>query len=418
MSYTISGKLLRDYQKKILEPIFNGDKKHLFLVMPRRSGKSTMTFYTSNRYINKYYKETNKPCNCKIFAPKAAQAREIYVDNILSDGRKLINISNSKFIQSRLTCEYPFGSQIKFSGSDVIDNSMGGGANVVVLDEYALGKDTAYDRVMPIIRETNGMMIICSTPRGKNHFYDLYLDVKNDKDWHVVKEDVFSLGLMTKEEYTSINMSENLKAQDYLTSWDSPYDGAVYEAPNYDNTYIFNPNKKLYASIDIGQSDACAVGFAQFNGDDINFIYSFELINTSLENISKIIKQYLEKISCNLSNFELFAPHDVEVRDTWSGVSRMQNLRNYGFNVTRVLKTGIMDGIEYVRTIWHNIKFNEKDNFQCIENIKKYVTNKYTNMPEHRFSHSPDMVRYMSIGYKSIKGATIYQTYQKYERRI
>lgn len=414
MSYKISGKLLKDYQKRILLPLLRGEKKHLMLINPRRSGKSVMVFYMVNYLINKYYLDHGKPSNALIMAPKASQCRNIYIENILDDGRKLIDIANAKFIESRLTLEYKFGSRIKFSGSDLVDNAIGQSSNVIVLDEYALGKSDAFNRLYPMVNYSKGNFIISSTPRGKNHLYKLFQQLKINKDWLVVHENVLSLKLMTLEEYEAIPMSRNLKEQEFMTSWESPYDNAIYDKPNIAKLSFVKSNRVIL-SCDLGMRDATAILLAQIDGTTINIIHSQEYVNMSFEDTINDIRRYCDYYGIVID--EWLVPHDTSKREHLTGKSRLDYLIECGYNTNLVTKCGIMDGIELVRKHWSNIIFNEDT--IAIERLKAYVMDKETERPQHDInSHMADALRYLIVGIMMDNDIIEYKNYYNNRRVI
>lgn len=398
MTYRISGSSLRDYQLSWLKDIMHGKHKHILLVSPRRSGKSVFVFHLVNSLVNKYWVDTKMRINATIFAPQAKQCRAIYVDNILQDGRKLFELSNAKFVESRLSLEYSFGSKIKLSGSDMIDNHMGAGNKIVVLDEYALSKPETFQRLYPMVQATNGHMIVTSTPRGKNGLWDLYQKVKDNPDWLVVHTDVFKLGLMAQDEYDSLPMSTNYKRQEFLCSWDSPFENAIYNDCNIYHGDI-DYSKPIYVSIDLGISDSMVLMMAQLEMDKINIIHSIEVSNTSLQQLVVIFRQWLS--DANLKVELIYVPHDISVRDLVTGQSRKDYLTNEGFNLYPVKRAAVMDGVEICRTQWHNISWMPQ--VKAIESIKAYVTDPNTNLPKHDgASHAADALRYLITGLQSV----------------
>ena len=403
---------MREYQRVIVKDILSNNYKHLLLIAPRRSGKSVLATYLVNALVNSYYLKESMPINATIFAPQQKQCREIYVDNILQDGTKLLNICNARFLKSHLSLEYSFGSKIKLAGSDQIDTKMGAGNKIVVLDEYALSDSglEAFQRLYPMVLNTDGHMIVMSTPRGKNHLYELYEQVKNNKDWLVVHSDVFAWDLMTQEEYDAIPMHENYKRQEFLCSWDSPFENAIYLEPAVKDVAI-NYNAKTFVALDLGMKDATAVIFAQVFNNEINIIHSFESVNTSLTDIETQISQYLKENRLFLS--AMFVPHDTNQRDYITGKSRFDYLLNAGYKVELVTKCGIIDGIEMVRNKWHDIYFNT--NTLAIERVKAYVIDQKTKKPKHDdASHMSDALRYLIVGLDTHQNSNV-QTNNKYE---
>lgn len=395
MTYRITGRALRQYQRDIVSDIVNGKHKHLLLIAPRRAGKSVLILYMVNALINKYWVDTKMPVNATVFAPQAKQCRSIYVDNILQDGRKLLELSNGKFVESRLSLEYSFGSKVKFSGSDMIDNHMGAGNKIVVLDEYALSKPETFQRLYPMVQATNGHMIVTSTPRGRNHMFDLFQQVKDNPDWLVIHTDVFQLGLMTQDEYDTLPMHINYKRQEFLCSWDSPFENAIYTDCNIYHGNI-DYSKPIYVALDLGIRDATAFIVAQIDGNDIRIVHSMEVTNVSLSTSINTFKAWVAQHDLQIE--KMYVPHDTNQRDLITGRSRMDYMREqFDTAVTLVRKSGLMDGIEIVRNKWHHIYWAQ--HVKAIESIKAYITDQASQLPKHdNASHMADALRYLIVG--------------------
>jgi hypothetical protein len=82
-------------------------------------------------------------------------------------------------------------------GSDNFDDLRGASVNGVVFDEYATALPEAWPTLRPMIDENKGIAIFISTPRGKNHFYDIYGTAKASPSWFAEQRgvndtDVFS----------------------------------------------------------------------------------------------------------------------------------------------------------------------------------------------------------------------------------
>ena len=60
----------------------------------------------------------------------------------------------------------------------------GDGLDFLVLDEYALIAREAWPEVLcPALADKQGRCLFIGTPRGYNHFYDLYQDSQNKSQW-------------------------------------------------------------------------------------------------------------------------------------------------------------------------------------------------------------------------------------------
>ena len=76
------------------------------------------------------------------------------------------------------------GSLIQLVGADRIDSLMGSNPVGVNLSEFALMKPSVWDYLSPILNENDGWANFITTPRGRNHAFDLFksmVDATNTK---------------------------------------------------------------------------------------------------------------------------------------------------------------------------------------------------------------------------------------------
>ena len=67
-----------------------------------------------------------------------------------------------------------FHSAIEFKSAENDDNLRGFGVHFAILDEAARISQPAYESVWTTMTQTDGRMVIISTPKGRNWFYDEY----------------------------------------------------------------------------------------------------------------------------------------------------------------------------------------------------------------------------------------------------
>ena len=154
---------------------------------------------------------------------------------------------------------------------------------------------------------------------------------------------------------------------------------------------------------------------SQLENGKINIIHSFETTNTSLEDVCAILTKYLN--DNNLHITMMYVPHDTNQRDYITGKSRFNYLLERGFPVQLVTRSGLMDSIEIVRKMWHNIIFN-KDTI-AIERVKAYITDVKTQKPKHDdASHMADALRYLILGLDNVINThgTMGNTYERMYR--
>jgi hypothetical protein len=81
----------------------------------------------------------------------------------------------SKPQESDLRIELARGGTIALRGADSYDSLRGEGLDFVVLDEFASMAPAAWKEVLrPALADRQGGALFIGTPRGYNHFYDLY----------------------------------------------------------------------------------------------------------------------------------------------------------------------------------------------------------------------------------------------------
>lgn len=88
--------------------------------------------------------------------------------------------------EKELTIVMPNDRMIVLKGSDREDTLRGISLSYVVLDEYADMKPHVFDVIIsPALSDCRGGALFIGTPKGKNHFYDMWLDADREEmhDW-------------------------------------------------------------------------------------------------------------------------------------------------------------------------------------------------------------------------------------------
>jgi hypothetical protein len=130
------------------------------------------------------------------------------------------------------------GSTVQFVGSDAFDTLVGSTPVGIVFSEYSLANPNAWAFMRPILLENEGWAAFVSTPRGKNHFYELYQMAQGSKEWFYEVLTNQDSGLFTDEQ-----MAEELREmtaqygesygralweQEYFCSFEASLPGAIY----------------------------------------------------------------------------------------------------------------------------------------------------------------------------------------------
>lgn len=398
----------RSYQLPLFDAVENKRYKRALLIWPRRAGKDIAAFNllirAAIRKVATYY---------YIF-PTYASGKKILWDGIQNDGQKILDYIPHELIASSNSQEMKIhmvnGSLIQVIGSDSYDTSLvGTNPQGVIFSEYALQDPRAYQFVRPILSANDGWAVFLSTPRGKNHLWEIYNIAQRSPDWFCQKLTVEDTGHISlheiEKERASGEMSEDLIQQEYYTSFTMGVEGSYY-AKYIDTLRVRNQigmvpwesGFKVNTSWDIGVRDATSIIFFQCIGATVRIIDCYENSKVGLEHYIKVVnsKPYLYG--------KHIAPHDIKVTEFGTGMTRLEKARQLGINFTVAPDLTIEDGIEACRSAFSKIWIDEGSCKQLIKSLENYrqeydVKRKvYKTHPLHDWSsHYADSFRYLCI---------------------
>lgn len=404
----------REYQLPIFDAIENKGYRRVLAILPRRAGKDVCAFNlvlrAALKRIGVYY---------YIF-PEYSQAKKVIWDSITNEGnrfldyipKELVRSSNSQELKITLTN----GSIIQLVGSDRYNSLMGTNPRGVVFSEYSIQDPRAYQYIRPILTANDGWALFLSTPRGKNHLWDLYKIALNSPEWFSLKltlDDTKHIPLseIEKERAEGI-MSEDLIQQEYYTSFEMGVEGAYYskylDQMRIKGQISVVPHEAAFrvsTSWDIG-NDATSIIFFQIIGQTIRLIDCYESSNRGMEHFINVV---LSKGSMGYIYDKHWAPHDIRVRD-WGGsggITREEKAKHLGvrFHIAPPPTTvSLDDGIESVRSAFSKMwidSINCAPLIKALENYRQEWDERrksYNNKPIHDWaSHYADSMRYLCI---------------------
>lgn len=301
----------------------------------------------------------------------------------------------------------------------------------VVFSEYALQDPRAYQYIRPILTANDGWALFISTPRGKNHLWELYQIAKESPDWFCYKLSVedtghISLAEIEKEREEGL-MSDDLIMQEYYCSFEMGVEGAYY-AKYLDRMRVegrigqvpWENGFKVHTAWDLGVRDSTTIIFFQVIGQTVRLVDCYSNTKEGLEHYVKILD------SKPYSYGKHIAPHDIKVKEWGSGITRLEKARQLGVTFTTANDVSIVDGIEAVRTALSKVYIDDvkcKELLRSLENyrqeydIKKKV---YKNHPLHDFSsHFADAMRYLCVSLpKTRDGLTPQELDKRYKEAL
>ena len=407
----------RDYQLPICDALENQGYKKLLCILPRRAGKDIVAF---NLMLRAALRRVGVYMYC---LPTFRQAKLVIWDSITNDGMRFLDFIPKELIAGTNSQEMKItltnGSIIQLIGSDTYDTSLiGTNPRMVVFSEYALADNRALAYVRPILNANGGTMILLSTPRGRNHLWELYQIAQESPDWFCYKLTLDDTQHIDKDEIDreirSGEISEDMVLQEYYTSFDLGVEGAYYtkyldrlRLNNQIGNVDWEPAFKVHTAWDLGLADKTVIIFFQTVGQTIRIIDYYENKDYGLEHYVKVLQQkpYIYG--------KHFGPHDLQVREWAAGaVTRVDKARQLGVTFTIVPNISVEDGIEAVRTSFSKMWIDEvrcDKLLKALEAYRREFDNKrkvYRDRPLHDWASDPaDAVRYLCLSLPKTKDA-------------
>lgn len=178
----------------------------------------------------------------------------------------------SKPNETDLTIQLTSGGTISLRGADNYDSLRGQGIDFVVLDEFASMAPAAWTEVLrPALSDRQGRALFIGTPRGYNHFYDLYREVQERPHWATFQFTTEQGGNVAKEELESATheLDERTYRQEFQASFENLTAGLAYYAfdPGGNVAPVeYDSRLPLFWSLDFNFNPMCSI-IGQRRGD-------------------------------------------------------------------------------------------------------------------------------------------------------
>lgn len=396
----------RSYQIPLIKALNSGTKRAVF-VAHRRAGKDILAF---NWAI--FQLLLNPGWTAFHILPTYNQAKKVIWDANTNESKRLLDYIPPEVIEQKNGQEMKIrltnGSLYQLIGSDNIDSLVGTNPKIIIFSEYAIQSPAAWDYLRPILDVNKGFALFISTPRGKNHFYDLMLRAKNNPAWYCEVLSIKDTGVLTEADIEGIRaegVSEELIQQEYYCSFNRGVEGSYYgklieNARNEGRicSVPYETRSPVHSAWDIGFGDSTSIIFWQECGGEIRIIDFYE---NNGEGIAHYVKHLQSKPYVYGTHY---MPHDAGSGSIQTGRTLQDVAYEIGLKTTilqREVDIGI--GIEAVRSLLSIAFIDEKKChhlLKCLENYHKKYNEKtqcYSENPLHNWcSHAADSVRYMA----------------------
>ena len=244
---TIKGYTPHAKQKEIHNSIINEGYKYYILNIGRQFGKTMLGI---NQML--YWAINHKGCNIAWVTPIYKQSKKVF------DEMEKVTKSSGLFEYNRSDLTISgFNSQIQFFSGERPDNIRGNTFDYLIVDEMAFTRPELWSEVLSATVLVKGKKVIfISTPKGKNHFYQLSLQPNYDNRYKYFHYSSYDNPMIDAEdlEERKRSLPKHIFEQEYLAKF---IDNASGLFKNVDSCVIkpAERTQKLFGGLDIGRAD-------------------------------------------------------------------------------------------------------------------------------------------------------------------
>jgi phage terminase large subunit len=374
--------------------IFQDKSRFRSVVAGRRFGK---TFLSTAELVNAALKGKNK--NCWYIAPTYKAAKEIAWDMLI---QFIPSSYISKTNETSLTVTLLNGSTISLKGAEKPDNLRGRSLDFVVLDEFAdMRPEAWFEVIRPSLSDRLGSALFIGTPKGRNHFYDLWTAGVDGRDgWSSFQYTTLEGGNVPPEEVAQarLDLDERTFEQEYLANFVN-YSGIIYY--NFSREESVKQWSGDFHDVHIGMDfnlDPMSATVAVRHGKVLHFIDEIVMYSSNTDEMVDEIKQrYAGK------RITIYPDPACKQRKTSAGGrTDLSILQNAGFNVmVRNKHAAVRDRINSVNS---RLKNADGERFiyvdpKCknvIAGLERQTYKEGTSQPEKDgYDHMNDALGYL-----------------------
>lgn len=337
---------------------------------------------------------------CWYVAPTYKAAKEIAWDMLLGFlPKEYIQKTN----ESSLTVTLWNGSIISLKGAEKPDNLRGRSLDFCVLDEFAdMRQEAWYEVIRPSLSDRQGSALFIGTPKGRNHFYDLWTKGADDSDgWSSFQYTTIDGGnvLESEIEQAKRDLDERTFNQEYNAQFVN-YAGIIYYNFSREQSVsrCTDDGSMLHIGMDFNLDPMSAV-LAIRDGSTLKIIDEVVIYGSNTdEMVDEIRVRYPNRPICVYPD-----PASRQRKTSAGGRTDLSILQNAGFSVkVRDKHTSIRDRINAV-----NARLKSADGIrhvyidpkckQTIRSLERQTYKEGTSQPDKDsgFDHMNDALGYL-----------------------
>ena len=346
-------------------------------------------------------KALSKPSRICYIAPTYQQARDIAWEQFKNELRPSIKNINDARLEIKTKTQGEGESIIFLRGWESVETLRGQKFDLLVIDEIASMRNfwlNWQEVLRPTLTDTKGEALFISTPKGFNHFYDLFNLENTDKDYKSFHFTSYDNPFLPVEELEKarLELTEDRFAQEYLADFRKTQ-GLVYKEFSRDR-HLFDTgwdeikSTEYIAGVDFGFTNPAAVIPLKHDQDDHYWVKG-EWYKTGRTDAQ--IAESVASFKFNRVYPDPESPGAIEA------------LNQKGVSVSEVTKgkDSIQNGISKVRELFKQNRLHiHKD---CVALISELETYSYADKkadhneeekPIKENDHALDALRYAIMG--------------------
>lgn len=283
-------------------------------------------------------------------APTYQQARDICWMQLRSECEQAAETINESRLEIRLVND----STIVLRGWENIETLRGQSFDLIVIDEIAMMRnfwEMWQEVIRPTLTDRKGEGIFISTPKGFNHFYDLYNMESEDKDFKSFHYSTYDNPFVPHDEVDKAKeeLTEDRFAQEYLADFRKT-EGLVYKEFNR-KEHVFRGDKSEYYE-KLGQTRVRTYG-----GVDFGFVHPAAVltIEETTDGIYLVTEEWYHtgKTDEEIAEYVAAQKYNAVYPDP-ANAGGIKSLKDKGVHVRDVIKgrDSIKNGINIVRELF------------------------------------------------------------------
>lgn len=360
------------------------------VVCGRKFGKTTLD---SEEIKGKAISKDNQ--RILYIAPTLGDARRLMWDRLRNELGGAIEKENDTRLELKVRTQYGGLSDVFLGSWELVNNYRGDEFDFILADEVQDYRNfwVGWQEAMrPTLTPRQGIALFTGTPKGFNHYYDLFNLQYKDADFKSFKFTTYDNLYITigEIEKAKSELTDDRFAQEYLADFRKS-EGLVFKEFNREQHLfietVFGFTEKL-SGVDFGYTNPTAV--LQINVKDGAYHVTKELYRTGMTD--EEVADYVAAQRFNKVYPDPAQPQSIEV------------MRRKGVNVRDVVKgaDSIQSGIDRIRELFKQNKLFIHSS--CVNLISELETYSYADKSPYRnanenpideFNHAIDALRYV-----------------------